>query len=60
MARNYQVSRIKDKRLKKCMKCGQWKNMLHGPGDSKTFGVCDECRTDKYSETDWNQQEFGE
>jgi len=60
MARNYQVSRIKLRKKKKCMKCGRWRTMLHGPGDSNSFGVCDECRTDKYSEKDWNQQHIKE
>lgn len=61
MARNYQVSRIKGKRLKKCLRCGKWKMMVHGPGDSKTRGVCEQCRgnTYGYNEADLNQQEIG-
>jgi hypothetical protein len=60
MATNYQVSRIKGKRLKKCLSCGEWKLMVHGPGDSKTFGVCDTCRPGQgYSEDDLNKQDVG-
>ena len=61
MATQYQVSRIKNRKKKKCLSCGEWKMMVHGPGDCQTFGVCDECRYGQgYSEDDLNKQDVGE